>query len=183
MRKGLPDPTPAGRDTIVTKGWLRCCRELTGGCGTSRAVSKHCFPDFFESTEPAFLLRHDSEGSFWLCPFLSGLLNGNHNSASLASSESHGTYLSKMFLLTDLPMFSGLKWRRFQTSWADIYGREINMLRELYRHRTSFCSRIPARHQVVALSQATNALAPRLQQTWARRERTSVTSRAALEGR
>jgi hypothetical protein len=70
-----------------------------------------------------------------------------------------------MVLRTDLPMFSGLKWRRFQTSWADIYGREINMLRELYRHRTSFAAAVLARHQVVALIQTTNALAPRLQQT------------------
>jgi hypothetical protein len=61
------DRTPARTITIVTKGWLRCCSELTEGCRTSRAVSKHWFPDFFKSTEPTSLARHDSERS---CPVL-----------------------------------------------------------------------------------------------------------------
>ena len=33
-----------------------------------------------------------------------------------------------MLLLTDLPMFADLKSRQFQTSRANIYGRQINML-------------------------------------------------------
>jgi hypothetical protein len=50
MRKGLPDRTPAQTVTIVTKGWRRCYNEETGGGQTSRAVSKHWFPGFFDST-------------------------------------------------------------------------------------------------------------------------------------
>jgi hypothetical protein len=49
-----------------------------------------------------------------------GLLNGNHNLASLTVGERHRTHLRKMMLLTDLPMLSSLKWRRFQTGRANI---------------------------------------------------------------
>ena len=82
------------------------------------------------------LPRYVSEGSFWLCPFGRRLLNGNRDLASLAVCERHGTYLRKMLLLTDLPMFPSLKWRRFQTSRANIHRWKVNMLCDLYRHRT-----------------------------------------------
>jgi hypothetical protein len=42
MRKGLPDPTPAGRDTIVTKGWLRRSRA---------GATIDCYPRCLSSSE------------------------------------------------------------------------------------------------------------------------------------
>jgi hypothetical protein len=50
MRKGLPDPTPASKATIVTKGWLRRCgsraitrQEPWGGSGYHRFSYKRSF--------------------------------------------------------------------------------------------------------------------------------------------
>jgi hypothetical protein len=50
--------------------------------------------------------------------------------ASLTIGERHRTYFRKMVLLTDLPMFANLKWRRFQTNL-------ITMLSNLRTHKMS----------------------------------------------
>jgi len=81
------------------------------------------------------LFLHISEGSLWLCPFGSRLLNGKRDLASVTIGERHRTYFRKMVLLTDLPMFPSLKWPRFQTSRANIHRRKVNMLCDLCRHR------------------------------------------------
>ena len=70
---------------------------------------------------PTVLLRHVSEISHWLSPFLIRLLNLNRDLASFTVGERHRTYLRKMLLFADLPMFANLKWRRFQTSRANIH--------------------------------------------------------------
>src|ERR1700722_16576244 len=143
------DRTPAQTITIVTEDWLCRCNEVTGGCWTSKAVSRHRFPGPFESTVTTHLIRHDSEGSLWLCPFDSRLFNLNRDLASLAVGEPYRTYLRKMVLPTDLPMFLSLKWSRFQTSRANIHGRKFNVLCDLYRHRICFtgpyCVNLPTR--------------------------------------
>jgi len=42
-------------------------------------------------------------------PIWEKALNGNRDLASVAVGECHPTYLRKIVLLTDLPMFPGLK--------------------------------------------------------------------------